>query len=58
MDTTYPKNTNSWFVFVGGIEINDYLLTHEQAEHLAEEYHAQDYDDVSVAFITGGSNNA
>lgn len=49
------KNNNSWSVFVGGIEINDHLLTHNQAEQLAEEYHAQGYDDVCVAFITGGA---
>jgi len=54
--TSYPYTARAWSVFVGGAEITDYLLTHAQAEELAEEYHAQGYDDVSVAFITGGAS--
>ena len=56
MITSYPYTARAWSVFVGGAEITDYLLTHNQAEELAEEYHAQGYDDVSVAFITGGAS--
>ena len=33
-------------VFVGGTEVNDFLLTREQAEQLAERY--SNYDDVKI----------
>ncbi len=38
-------------VFVGGTEVNDYLLTREQAENLAFEYEDDGYDDVIIQEI-------
>lgn len=35
-----------WTVFVGGVEVNDYLLDFERASDLAQEYLDDDYDDV------------
>lgn len=35
-------------VYVGDGEVNDYYLTKEQAEDLAEEYRKDGYDDVVV----------
>lgn len=35
-------------VWVGGIEVNDYLLTKIEAELLAAEYINQGYDDVVI----------
>ena len=35
-------------VFVGGMEVNDYLLTLEQANNLAEEWILDGYVDVRV----------
>ena len=39
---------NNWTVWVGGGEINDYLLTREQAYYLAGYWIGQGYDDVVV----------
>ena len=35
-------------VFVGGVEVNDYLLNREEAENLAFEYEDDGYDDVVI----------
>jgi hypothetical protein len=35
-------------VFVGGFEVNDYLLNRDQAESLAQEYKNDGYDDVEI----------
>ena len=35
-------------VWVGGTEVNDYLLTREEAENLAFEYEDEGYDDVII----------
>lgn len=35
-------------VWVGGIEVNDYLMSKTDAEALAEEYREDGYDDVVV----------
>jgi len=35
-------------VWVGGVEVNDYYLTLEQAEELAKEYELDGYDDVII----------
>lgn len=35
-------------VWVGGVEVNDYYLTEEEAERLAEEYRQGGYDDVVI----------
>lgn len=37
-----------WSVWVGGIEVNDYYLTKEEAKRLARWYIADGYDDVKV----------
>jgi hypothetical protein len=39
---------STFSVWVGGVEVNDYLLTLEQANELALIYLADDYDDVSI----------
>lgn len=38
----------NWTVWVGGVEVNDYYLTKERADSLAQEYKDDGYDDVSV----------
>jgi hypothetical protein len=40
-------------VWVGGVEVNDFYLTKEQAEALAKQYEAGGYDDVVVEEIKG-----
>ena len=35
-------------VWVGGFEVNDYLLTKEDAEDLAQEYINDGYTDVAI----------
>jgi hypothetical protein len=39
-------------VWVGGIEVNDYLLTLQEAEELAEEYEMDGYDDVIIEDVS------
>jgi hypothetical protein len=41
-----------WTVWVGGIEVNDYYLTKEEAERLAREYEADGYDDVQIERVS------
>jgi hypothetical protein len=38
-------------VWVGGIEVNDYLLTKEEADYLANEYRDVGHDDVVVETV-------
>ena len=38
-------------VWVGGFEVNDYLLTKNEAEILADEYEEDGYDDVIIEEI-------
>ena len=38
-------------VFVGGGEVNDYLLTKEEAEEMARNYINEGYDDVKVVNV-------
>ena len=38
----------NYTVWVGGVEVNDFYLTKEKAERLAEEYKIDGYDDVFV----------
>ena len=35
-------------VWVGGVEVNDYLLNKEEAQYLADQYSEDGYDDVQV----------
>lgn len=42
------ESVKQYTVFVGGAEVNDELLTIDEAEDLAEEYKKDGYDDVSV----------
>ena len=39
---------NSWTVWVGGVEVNDIMLSQRQAEQVAEWYIRSGYDDVIV----------
>ena len=41
-------NEKGYTVFVGGVEVNDYYLSHEEAERLAGEYCEDGYTDVNV----------
>lgn len=38
-------------VYVGGLEVNDFYLTKVEAEHLAQSYLDDDYDDVEILNI-------
>ena len=38
-------------VWVGGVEVNDYYLSKEKAENLAEEYREDGYTDVVIELI-------
>ena len=40
--------TNIWSVWVGGSEINDNLLTLDEAKQVAEQWLASGYDDVHI----------
>lgn len=42
---------DKYSVWVGGIEVNDYALTLEQATEWAEDYRKGNYDDVAIAKI-------
>jgi hypothetical protein len=44
-------NDKKYVVWVGGIEVNDYLLTKEEAKNLAYEYESEDYEDVIIEKI-------
>lgn len=39
---------SGWTVWVGGIEVNDTLLTQAQAKAIAHEYIANGYDEVQI----------
>tara|TARA_Y100000389_G_scaffold203324_1_gene251405 strand:+ start:1526 stop:1684 length:159 start_codon:yes stop_codon:yes gene_type:complete len=39
-------------VWVGGVEVNDYLLTLQEAEELAEDYEMDGYDDVIIEDVS------
>lgn len=43
-----PENNNLYTVWVGGLEVNDSLLSKEAADNLAEEYRNNGHDDVIV----------
>ena len=52
----YPPNNNNltikmYTVWVGAVEVNDYLLNLRDAKLLANEYIDNDYDDVVIEFI-------
>ncbi len=40
--------TNTYTVWVGGVEVNDHLLSKENAEALAKYWIEQGYDDVQI----------
>ena len=42
------KEETSYTVWVGGTEVNDKLLTKEQAEELLQEYKDKGYDDAVI----------
>ena len=39
---------DKYVVWVGGTEVNDYALTFEEAENLAQEYIDDGHDDVAI----------
>ncbi len=42
------EQLKEYTVWVGGTEVNDFLLTKEKAEELAESYIEDGYDDVAI----------
>lgn len=44
-------------VWVGGVEVNDYLLTLEQAESIAKNWIDDGYDDVQIDVYKEGLTN-
>ena len=44
--------SKSYSVWVSGVEVNDYLLDHETALHLAEEFREDGYDEVQIEEVT------
>jgi hypothetical protein len=42
------RNKTLYSVWVGGGEVNDYLLSYEQAKTLADQYRKQGYTDVVI----------
>jgi hypothetical protein len=52
MGANKEKTTVKTFtVWVGGVEVNDFLLTKKEAEILCDEYSSQGYDDVIIENI-------
>jgi hypothetical protein len=43
-------------VWVGGVEVNDFYLTLEQAQAIADDYKSEGYDDVVVEEVKGERN--
>jgi hypothetical protein len=46
--TVSESTEDTYTVWVGGTEVNDYLLSKEDAERLAQEYRDKGYDDVVI----------
>ena len=42
------EQEKKYSVYVGSIEVNDYLLTKDEACDLADEYIEDEYDDVKI----------
>jgi hypothetical protein len=42
---------NEWTVWVGGGEVNDHLLTFEEASEVLEEYKQRGYEDATIERI-------
>ena len=42
---------SKWTVWVGGGEVNDYYLTQDEAQKLAQAYKDDDYDEVVIEEI-------
>ena len=47
-EDTEEEDEECWSVYVGDVEVNDYLMTRADAEELADEYREDGYDDVEV----------
>lgn len=47
----------NYTVWVGGVEVNDEMLTKEEAEKLAQKYIADGYDDVQVENVEDGGDD-
>jgi len=50
-------NTKTWTVWVGGGEINDYPVTLERAQQIAEYWLSQGYDDTQISNTEKGNND-
>ena len=51
MSTQTIDNEKIYTVFVGGTEVNDYYLSQEEANQLAEEYREDGYTDVEIVKV-------
>jgi len=51
------KNEKTYTVWVGGVEVNDYYLTIEQAKNLAYEWEIDGYSDVAIENTTTKGKN-
>lgn len=45
------KTTTEYGVWVGGVEVNDYYLSQEMADYIADLFKSEGYDDVVVEVI-------
>jgi len=45
------KESKKFTVWVGGVEVNDYYLTEDEAKDLVKEYEMDGYDDVVMEEI-------
>lgn len=39
-------------VWVGGVEVNEYYLSHDEAQQLAQEWINEGYDDTQIEEVT------
>lgn len=52
------ENEQFFTVFVGGVEVNDYLLTLNEALRIRTHYQKQGYDDVAITLIEEVNNGS
>jgi hypothetical protein len=43
---------SKWTVWVGGLEVNDYYLTQDEAKKLAQAWKDDDYDEVVIEQVS------
>lgn len=53
-ETASPQAQPLYSVWVGGVEVNSELLTHQEARKLANYYEQTTYEDVQIEFVKRG----